>query len=91
MKYLAALLPLLLCGCLATTQPVSVKQTWPTVPDELKETCPDLKQVPDDTEKLSVLITVVADNYGEYKECKLKVDNWIEWYNTQKKIYESVK
>jgi len=91
MKYLAALLPLLLCGCLATTGQVSVHQQWPEVPEELKAACPDLKTVDESTTKLSDVITVVADNYSEYKECKLKVDNWIEWYNTQKKIYESVK
>jgi hypothetical protein len=90
MKYLAALLPLLLCGCFASA-PVSVHQQWPDVPEEIKVACPDLKTVDEGTTKLSDVITVVADNYSEYKECKLKVDNWIEWYNTQKKIYESVK
>ena len=90
MKYLAALLPLFLCGCLATTQ-VSVHQQWPDVPDELKEACPDLKKVDESTTKLSDALVIVTDNYSQYKECKLKVDNWVEWYNTQKKIYESVK
>jgi len=90
MKRLALVLPFLLCGCLATT-PVSVKQPWPEVPNELKEACPDLKKVDDSTTKLSEVLEVVTDNYAEYKECKLKVDNWIEWYNTQKKIYECVK
>jgi hypothetical protein len=90
MKYLAALLPLLLCGCFATT-PVSVHQPWPEAPEELKSVCADLQKVPDDTEKLSDVLNTVTDNYALYKECKIKNDNWIEWYNTQKKIYESVK
>ena len=90
MKKLALLLIFVLCGCASTT-PVSVKQPWPEVPDELKEVCPDLKKVDDTTTKLSDVLEVVTDNYTQYKECKVKVDNWIEWYNTQKKIYESVK
>ena len=91
MKYLSALLPLLLCGCLATTAGVSVKQPWPEVPDELKQACPDLQKVPEDTTKLSEVLTVVTDNYAQYKICKVEVDNWIVWYNTQKKVYEGVK
>ena len=87
MKKLIFILPFLLCGCLATT----VKQPWPEVPEELMTACPDLKQVADGTTQLSVVLDVVADNYAQYKECKISVDNWITWYNTQKKVYESVK
>jgi hypothetical protein len=90
MKKLILFFPLLLCGCLATT-PVSVKQPWPEVPEELMAACPDLQKVDESTTQLSDVISVVSDNYAQYKECRVKVDNWIEWYNTQKKIYESVK
>jgi hypothetical protein len=64
---------------------------WPDVPAELKVACPDLQLVQEDTTKLSDVITVVSSNYGQYKECKTKVDQWVEWYNTQQKIYETVK
>ena len=88
MKKLLLLVPvLLLTGCL-TTAPV--KRNFPEVPKELMESCPDLKTVPD-TEKLSDVLKVVTDNYGQYQECRIKVDTWVEWYKTQKQIFDSVK
>ena len=63
------------------------KPAWPDVPDELIKACPDLKQV-SNTHKLSDVLEVVADNYSTYYDCKSKVDDWIIWYNGQKKIYE---
>ena len=84
MKRLLLLAPiLLLTGCLTT---VPVKQNFPEVPKELMEACPDLQTV-NDTTKLSEVLKVVTDNYGQYQECRLKVDTWIEWYKTQKDIY----
>lgn len=87
MKLWILLTPFLLTGCLFK-QPVPIKQVWPDVPKELLEACPDLKLVDPKTDKLSDIIGVVADNYGTYYECKAKVDDWIVWYNGQKKIYE---
>jgi hypothetical protein len=52
--------------------------------------CPDLGQLDPSSEKISELLTVVTKNYGEYYDCKVKVDNWIEWYTTQKKIFDKV-
>jgi len=78
----------MLSGCLATAP---VVQKFPSVPPELLEACPDLKEVQPNTTKLSEVIGVVADNYSQYYQCKLTVDNWIEWYNTQKKIFDDVK
>lgn len=87
MKKLLLLIPaLLLTGCLTTP----VKRNFPEVPQELLEACPDLKTVPE-TEKLSTVLKVVVDNYGQYHECKIKVDTWVEWYKTQKQIFDSVK
>jgi hypothetical protein len=90
MKKLIVLLSVLLVAC-ASTPTAVVKQPWPQVPDELTEKCPDLQKVPEDTTKFSEVLIVVTDNYALYKECKIKVDNWNEWYQTQKKIYEGVK
>lgn len=91
MKKLAVLLTVILCGC-ATNMPVtSVKQPWPELPAELSTSCPELKLVDTNTSKLSDVLDVVTDNYAEYKECKVKVDAWIDWYSKQKQIYESVK
>ena len=87
MKKLLLILPVvLLSGCLMTAP---VKRTFPEVPKELVEACPDLKQT-GDTTKLSEVIKVVTENYSEYHNCKAKVDSWVEWYKTQKTIFESV-
>lgn len=87
MKKLLLVLPaILLTGCL-TTAPV--KRNFPEVPQELVEACPDLKQT-DGTTKLSEVLKVVTENYSQYHECQVKVDTWIEWYKTQKQIFESV-
>jgi hypothetical protein len=77
---------LLMAGCSSTP----VKRTFPSVPPELMEACPDLKKT-EPTEKLSEVLKVVVDNYGQYHECKIKADIWIDWYKTQKNIFESVK
>ena len=88
MKRLLLLIPaLLLTGCLVSTP---VKRNFPEVPKELMEACPDLKKT-ESTEKLSEVLKVVVDNYGQYHECKIKVDTWAEWYKIQKDIFESVK
>ncbi len=76
-----------LSGCL-TTAPV--KRNFPEVPKELMEACPDLK-LTEPTDKLSDVLKVVVENYGQYHECKIKVDTWVEWYKTQKQIFDSVK
>lgn len=87
MKRLLLLIPvILLTGCLVTP----VKRNFPEVPKELTEACPDLKTV-EQTEKLSEVLKVVVENYGQYNECKIKVDTWVEWYKTQKQIFDSVK
>jgi hypothetical protein len=71
------------------TTPVIEK--FPEVPAELLVACPDLKLVDPATTKLSQVISVVAENYGQYQECQIKVDTWIEWYNHQKVIFNNVK
>jgi hypothetical protein len=83
---LVALTILILAGCSSTP----VKRNFPAVPSELMESCPDLKKT-EPTEKLSEVLKVVVDNYGQYHECKIKVDTWVEWYKMQKNIFESVK
>jgi hypothetical protein len=88
MKYVIVALVLCLSGCAGT---VPVKMNFPQVPETLKETCPDLKTIPEGTTKLSEVVSVVSENYGQYQECKIKIDAWTEWYNTQKKIFEDVK
>lgn len=87
MKIILLSLIVFLTGCTV----VPVQREFPKVPDEIRTACPDLSLIKEDEKKLSEVISVVADNYARYHECKIKVDLWIEWYNSQKKIFESVK
>jgi hypothetical protein len=87
MKYLLPIL--LLAGCSSfKTPPTNVAPPWPNAPLEMMEACPDLKPVDTNTDKLSSVLDVVTDNYTQYYLCAGKVNDWNEWYNTQKKIYE---
>lgn len=87
MKYVL-ILTLLLTGC---STPVPVNQKFPDVPKELMVKCPDLNSVPENETKLSGVLSVVSSNYALYHECAIRNELWIEWYTSQKKIYESVK
>ena len=86
--FLIAIFSLLISGC-STTVPVTVK--FPDAPDMLQEKCASLKTI--DGEKVSIvdLTKTVSINYQTYHECAIKVDSWIEWYNSQKKIFDSIK
>ena len=87
MRTLLLVSMIVLSGC-STTVPVTVK--FPEAPKELMSTCPDLKQTPP-TSKLSDVLQVVTDNYSQYYECRVKLDSWIEWYKTQKQLFEEIK
>ena len=79
------LIPLIaLVGCVG----VPVERKFPGIPEGLKQGCPDLQTVAEDNTKLSELMIVVTSNYKEYHTCQIKVESWLEWYNTQKKIFE---
>jgi hypothetical protein len=88
MKKLILIPLLLLLGC-STVVPVTVK--FPDAPKDLIAPCQDLKTLDAKTEKLSDVLEVVTDNYSLYYECKTKNDDWIEWYNSQKKIFDNIK
>lgn len=83
---LLLLIPFLVAGCTV----VPVKRNFPEVPQEITVACPELKEV-QPTDKLSDVLKVVTENYGQYHECRAKVDAWNEWYQTQKDIFNSVK
>ena len=88
MRLLAVLLiALALVGC-STTVPVTRK--FPEAPQTLLEKCPELKQLAQDA-KLSDVARTVVENYTQYQQCSNKSESWVEWYNTQKKIFEEVK
>ena len=90
MRLLVLLLPILLTGCLATTG-TPVTMSFPQAPEELKGSCEELKQIPQESEKLSELADTVIINYSQYHLCKVIVDEWNEWYESQRKVFESLK
>ena len=86
MRYL--LIALLLTGCSTL---VPVKQSFPELPSELAVECPNLKQLPPETTKLTDVVSTVSENYGTYYECQARKEAWVEWYKSQKQIYDGVK
>ena len=84
---LALLIAVTLVGC-STTVPVTRK--FPEAPKTLIEKCPELKKLAQDA-KLSDVARTVVENYTQYQHCSNKSDAWVEWYNSQKKIFEEVK
>ena len=85
-KYLALFLLILMSGC-STVVPVTVK--FPDAPDRIKIKCPQLKTLNEDA-KLSDIAKTVTENYTTYYECAVRNDSWIEWYETQKIIFEKL-
>ena len=85
MKYCISLL--LFAGC-STVVPVTSK--FPDVPEKLLIGCPQLQKLEDEA-KLSQVSKTVTNNYTTYYDCAVKNDAWIEWYQIQKHIFESVK
>lgn len=86
MKLILILSVAVLTGCTA----VPVKRNFPEVPAQIMEKCPQLEKLKDDA-KLSDVAKNVTNNYTTYYECAVKHDAFVEWYNTQKRIFESVK
>lgn len=85
---LIMLVVFVLTGC-STIVPVNRK--FPESPGKLTmENCPNLKKLSDES-KLSDVAKTVSINYETYYECAVKVDSWIEWYQIQKNIFESIK
>ncbi len=78
---------LVLMGC-STTVPVTAK--FPQAPERLMQKCPQLEKLENEA-KLSDIAKSVTNNYTKYHECSIQNDSWIEWYNAQKQIFESIK
>jgi len=77
-----------LTGC-STAVPVTVK--FPNTPELILAKCPQLKTLEGETVSIVDFTKTVTLNYTTYYECAVKNDTWIEWYQTQKKIFEEVK
>lgn len=89
-KYLKFILVLISClilsGCVGQTS----LPKFPDIPEGLQTSCPDLDPVKDNERKLSEVLKVVSGNYEKYHECNAKVLTWMDWYDSQKKIYEEI-
>ena len=81
------ILAFLATGC-STTVPVTAK--FPDVPERLLVKCPQLEKLENEA-KLSDIGKTVTNNYTTYYECAVKHDAFVEWYQIQKRIFESVK
>ena len=88
MKWAILVTTLALVGCSTV---VPVKPKFPDPVKELTEKCHALQKVEGDKVAITDMLKVIVNNYALYYECSAKVDGWNEWYNEQKKIYESVK
>jgi hypothetical protein len=87
MKILILTLIVMLSACTA----VPIKPKFPEAPQVLKDKCENLKKIEGDSVAITEMLKVVIHNYSLYYECSTKVEGWQEWYETQKKIYESIK
>ena len=90
MRTLILSLAVLLTGC-GTTVPVARK--FPEAVPALQEKCPSLSTIESNGKEVSItdMLKTVVKNYGSYYECANKVNGWNEWYDNQRKIFESVK
>jgi len=80
-------LAFLATGC-STIVPVVAK--FPQAPEKLMQPCAQLEKLENEA-KLSDIAKSVTNNYTKYHQCSIQNESWIEWYNTQKQIFESVK
>lgn len=81
-------LAVLLAGCGATTP---VKRTFPDAVPALQEKCSMLTTIEGTSVSITDMLKTVVKNYGMYYECANKVDGWNDWYDKQKKQFETVK
>jgi hypothetical protein len=77
----------MLVGCMKVAVPLTPK--FPDAPEQIKKPCEELTEVAK-TASLSDFTKTVVNNYIKYHDCKANNKAWIDWYNEQKTIYESV-
>jgi hypothetical protein len=90
MKIVILGLVVLLAGCSVSTP---VKRNFPDAVPALQEKCPGLSTIENTGKEVTItdMLKTVVKNYGSYYECANKIDGWNEWYDKQRKIFESVK
>jgi len=92
-KILIILLTFTLSGCSMMPRLTSAKPEFPGpfVDEKTQQMpkCEDLKQVPADVNSMSEVFKIIVENYTTYWRCSNQVDGWAEWYEQQKKNYDS--
>ena len=92
MKFLSIILiTVVLSSCSMFKQPVPVVPKFHNATPDLMKKCEELKKIYVDKVSITDMLKVVVNNYTLYYECSTKVDGWQDWYNEQKKTYESIK
>ena len=86
MRSLVLAIAIFLSGCSTV---VPVKQEFPVAPSILLERCPDLMTIDDGKNSLREMLKIVIQNYALYYQCAEKTHGWQDWYNEQRKIYNS--
>lgn len=87
MKIIVLAISLALTAC-STLVPVTM--TFPEAPGRQAQiACPNLQKLKDNA-LLSDVSRTITINYSTYYECAVKTDAWIEWYQIQRHIFESV-
>lgn len=71
-------------------KPVPVAPQWPDVPLQLTKKCEELKSIAGEKISITDMMKVIIENYSLHYQCSTKVEGWNEWYEEQKKIYETV-
>ena len=94
MRFTAILLfAMFMSGC-GALQYFNLKPKWPdAASEESMKPCEDLKKFEkknaDGSVDLIEFQKLIVENYILHYKCSDKNDNWIDWYTTQKRIYES--
>lgn len=84
------LIVLLACFLIPGCSILKVNNKFPDVPAELLVTCPPLKTVDPANRSSKTLLNTVVQNYGEYKICASKEEEWINWYKFQVQNYKGI-
>lgn len=88
MKAIILGVAVLLAGC---STPTPVARKFPDIVTELQQKCPQLAVIEGTNVSITDMLKTVVNNYGLYYECANKVDGWNDWYNKQKKNFDTVK
>ena len=94
MRFILIVLVALSLSSCGAFQYFNLKPKWPdAASEESMKPCEDLKRFEkknaDGSVDLIEFQRLIVENYLLHYKCSDKNDSWIDWYTTQKRIYES--